>query len=146
MDANSELLGKVVDDRKGETEGGAASTSEAELAAAAQLSSLADDTPEGRSIVVLAKERFGIRERELGANYTMVPFSANTRMSGVDIDGRQIRKGAAQAVKRWVTEQGGAIPDGLDPVVNAVAQSGATPLVVAGGTDVYGVIELKDVV
>jgi potassium-transporting ATPase ATP-binding subunit len=119
---------------------------ETELAAAAQLASLADETPEGRSIVVLAKERFGLRERDLGSNFTLVPFTAATRMSGVDVDGRQIRKGAADAVKRWVGEQGGVSPDGLDTIVERVARSGATPLVVAEGSRVFGVIELKDVV
>ena len=84
------------------------------LAGAAQLSSLADETPEGRSIVVLAKERFGIRQRQLGEDHRFVPFSATTRMSGLDLDGRQIRKGAADAVRRWVAEQGGSVPAGLD--------------------------------
>ena len=83
---------------------------EMEVADAAQLSSLADETPEGRSIVVLAKERFGIRERELTSPHSFVPFSATTRMSGLDVDGRQIRKGAAEAVKTWSSEQGGATP------------------------------------
>ena len=95
---------------------------ETELAAAAQLASLADETPEGRSIVVLAKERFGLRERDLGSNFTLVPFTAATRMSGVDLDGRQIRKGAADAVKRWVGEQGGVTPDGLDAIVETGGQ------------------------
>jgi potassium-transporting ATPase ATP-binding subunit len=122
------------------------SFTETELAAAAQLASLADETPEGRSIVVLAKERFGLRERDLGSNFTLIPFTAATRMSGVDLDGRQIRKGAADAVKRWVGEKGGITPDGLDAIVERVAGSGATPLVVAEGLRVFGVIELKDVV
>ena len=120
--------------------------SEADLADAAQLASLADETPEGRSIVVLAKERCGLRERDLGSNYTLVPFTAVTRMSGLDIDGRRIRKGAADAVKRWVTEEGGTLPEELDPIVERVARSGATPLVVAEGRRVFGVIELKDIV
>jgi K+-transporting ATPase ATPase B chain len=115
------------------------------LAAAAQLASLADDTPEGRSIVVLAKERFDIRERDL-SHAQLVPFSAQTRMSGVDLDGHSVRKGAAEAVKRWVTELGGAIPAGLDELVEGVATSGGTPLVVAEGVDVLGVVHLKDVV
>ena len=80
------------------------------MASAAQLASLADETPEGRSIVVLAKERFGIRERELSAPHEFVPFSATTRMSGLDFEGRQIRKGAADSVKQWVVEQGGPVP------------------------------------
>jgi K+-transporting ATPase ATPase B chain len=120
--------------------------SEEELASVAQLASLADETPEGRSIVVLAKERFNIRERELGEGHTFVPFSATTRMSGLDLDGRQVRKGAAESVKRWVTEQGGSVPADLDPVVEAVSRAGGTPLVVADGRDILGVIELKDFV
>ncbi len=119
---------------------------EEELAEAAQLASLADETPEGRSIVVLAKERFNIRERDLGAGHVFVPFSATTRMSGLDTDGRQIRKGAADSVKRWVTDQGGTIPDGLDDIVERIARAGSTPLVVADGQKILGVIELKDVV
>jgi K+-transporting ATPase ATPase B chain len=120
--------------------------SEQELADVAQLASLADETPEGRSIVVLAKEQFDIRERQLGSNHVFVPFTATTRMSGFDIDGRQIRKGAADSVKRWVLEGGGSVPDGLDAVVERVSKEGSTPLVVADGTDILGVIELKDVV
>ena len=120
--------------------------SEVELAEAAQLSSLADETPEGRSIVVLAKERFNIRERDLGEDHQFIPFSATTRMSGVDLEGRQIRKGAAEAVRRWATDLGGAIPDGLDQVVEQVARAGSTPLVVADGPTILGVIELKDIV
>ena len=120
--------------------------SEEDLAAAAQLASLADETPEGRSIVVLAKEKFGIRERELGANRVFVPFTAQTRMSGLDTDGRQIRKGAAEAVRRWATGQGGAPSPELDRIVERVARSGATPLAVADGPDLLGVIELKDIV
>jgi K+-transporting ATPase ATPase B chain len=119
---------------------------EEELAAAAQLASLADETPEGRSIVVLAKERFGIRERDLGEGHTFVPFSATTRMSGLDVDGRKIRKGAAESVRQWVTEQGGTVPDDLASVVEGIARAGSTPLVVADGPKVLGVIELKDVV
>jgi K+-transporting ATPase ATPase B chain len=119
---------------------------EEELAAAAQLASLADETPEGRSIVVLAKERFNIRERDLGAEHVFVPFSAQTRMSGLDVDGRQIRKGAAEAIGRWVREQGGATSADLDAIVDRVARSGSTPLAVADGPHLLGVIELKDVV
>ncbi len=119
---------------------------EEEVADAAQLASLADETPEGRSIVILAKERFGIRERELTGPHEFVPFSATTRMSGLDLDGRQIRKGAAEAVRRWVIEQGGTAPDGLEDIVESIARQGATPLVVADGAEVLGVIELKDVV
>ena len=120
--------------------------SEDELAAAAQLASLADETPEGRSIVVLAKERFNIRERDLGAEHVFVPFSAQTRMSGLDVDGRQVRKGAAEAIGRWVREQGGATSADLDAIVARVSRAGSTPLVVTDGRDILGVIELKDVV
>ena len=120
--------------------------SEEELASAAQLASLADETPEGRSIVVLAKERFGIRERRLGEGHVFVPFTAQTRMSGLDLDGRQVRKGAAEAVRKWVGEQGGAASPELDRIVERVARSGSTPLAVADGPDLLGVIELKDIV
>jgi K+-transporting ATPase ATPase B chain len=115
------------------------------VADAAQLASLADETPEGRSIVVLAKDRFELRQRDLG-DHEFIPFSATTRMSGIDLGARQIRKGAAEAVKAWVTDRGGTIPADLDRVVNEIARSGATPLVVADGPEVLGVIELKDVV
>jgi K+-transporting ATPase ATPase B chain len=115
------------------------------LADAAQLSSLADETPEGRSIVVLAKERYGLREREL-SGATLVPFTAQTRMSGVDIEGRSIRKGATDSVRRWVEEQGGTVPAELDPIVEQIAKSGGTPLAVANAGGVLGVIHLKDVV
>jgi K+-transporting ATPase ATPase B chain len=120
--------------------------SEEEVAEAAQLASLADETPEGRSIVVLAKERFSMRERALGDTHTFIPFSATTRMSGIDVDHRQVRKGAADSVKRWATEQGGTVPSDLDPIVERISRSGSTPLVVADGAQVLGVIELKDVV
>ncbi|HEX3947583.1 MAG TPA: potassium-transporting ATPase subunit KdpB, partial [Acidimicrobiales bacterium] len=119
---------------------------EQEVADAAQLASLADETPEGRSIVVLAKERFGIRERELTGDHTFVAFSATTRMSGLDLDGRQIRKGAAEAVKTWATRQGATPPAGLDEIVDRIARAGSTPLTVADGPAILGVIELKDVV
>jgi K+-transporting ATPase ATPase B chain len=117
---------------------------EGDLADAAQLSSLADETPEGRSIVVLAKE-FGLRERELGGA-TLVPFTAQTRMSGVDFGDRSVRKGATDSVKRWVVEQGGTVPAELDPIVERISRSGGTPLAVADGARVLGVIHLKDVV
>ena len=118
-----------------------------ELAEAAQLSSLADETPEGRSIVVLAKEQYGLRGRELSEHEaTFIPFSATTRMSGVDFDGKQYRKGAADAVKRWVEEQGGRMPARLDDEVDRVARAGGTPLVVAQDNFVLGVIHLKDIV
>jgi K+-transporting ATPase ATPase B chain len=120
--------------------------SDEELAAAAQLASLADETPEGRSIVVLAKDQFGIRERELGSDHVFVPFTAQTRMSGLDLDGQRIRKGAAESVRQWVIEQGGSASPELDAIVDRVARSGSTPLVVADGTRLLGVIELKDIV
>jgi K+-transporting ATPase ATPase B chain len=119
---------------------------ERDLADAAQLASLADETPEGRSIVVLAKERFNIRERQLEGEHTFVPFSATTRMSGLDFDGRQIRKGAAESVKQWSAAQGGSVPDDLDSIVERISRAGSTPLVVADGPEILGVIELKDVV
>ncbi|HEV2427810.1 MAG TPA: potassium-transporting ATPase subunit KdpB [Acidimicrobiales bacterium] len=119
---------------------------EAEVADAAQLASLADETPEGRSIVVLAKDRFNIRERDMGADHVFVPFTATTRMSGLDVDGRHIRKGAADSVKRWVADQGGAVPADLDDLVEGIARAGSTPLAVADGPVILGVIELKDVV
>jgi K+-transporting ATPase ATPase B chain len=119
---------------------------EEQVADAAQLASLADETPEGRSIVVLAKERFNIRERQLEGEHAFVPFTAQTRMSGLDIGPRQIRKGAGDSVKRWVTEQGGTVPADLDSIVERVSRAGSTPLVVADGQDIIGVIELKDVV
>jgi len=124
----------------------------AELADAAQLSSLADETPEGRSIVVLAKHDHGLRERHDGelAGASFVPFTAQTRMSGVDIDGRQIRKGAAAAVMKWVREQGGHPTEQVGAIVDAISTSGGTPLVVAevvnGNPRALGVIHLKDVV
>jgi potassium-transporting ATPase ATP-binding subunit len=127
-----------------------------DLADAAQLSSLADETPEGRSIVVYAKQAHGLRERspdELN-NAQWVEFTATTRMSGVDLDGRQLRKGAANSVVTWIREQGGIIPDRLSDVVDGISAAGGTPLVVgvvtsgANGAkaDVLGVIHLKDIV
>ena len=118
--------------------------SENELADAAQLSSLADETPEGRSIVVLAKA-YGLRERTLREG-TLVPFTAETRMSGVDLNGHAIRKGAGDAIRLWVQDRGGSVPAELDGMVEAIATSGGTPLVVASDTKVLGVIHLKDVV
>jgi potassium-transporting ATPase ATP-binding subunit len=129
-------------------------TSQAELADAAQLSSLADFTPEGRSITVLAKNQYGLRERasgELtGANF--VEFTAQTRMSGVDLaDGREVRKGAASSVAQWVRDNGGTVPDDLGPLVDGISAAGGTPLVVAekpvnGPARALGVIQLKDIV
>jgi K+-transporting ATPase ATPase B chain len=120
---------------------------ETQLADAAQLASLADETPEGRSIVVLAKQKYGLRERDvhsLGA--TFVHFSAQTRMSGVNLQGRQIRKGAEDAIRQYVIEQGGQFPEELQKSVVDVARRGSTPLLVADGARVLGVIELKDIV
>jgi K+-transporting ATPase ATPase B chain len=120
---------------------------EATLADAAQLASLADETPEGRSIVVLAKEKYRIREREvekLGA--TFIAFTAQTRMSGVNLHGRQIRKGAAEAIETHVRGLGGTVPGGIRGVVDRIAKEGATPLVVCDGATVLGVIQLKDIV
>ncbi len=117
------------------------------LADAAQLASLADETPEGRSIVVLAKEKYNIREREvkkLGAVF--VPFTAQTRMSGVDLNGRQVRKGAPDAIEAHVTRLGGTYPSAIRTAVDGVAKGGATPLVVADGARVLGVVQLKDIV
>jgi potassium-transporting ATPase ATP-binding subunit len=117
----------------------------AQLADAAQLASLADETPEGRSIVVLAKNQFGLREREVHEG-TLVPFTAETRMSGIDLNGRRIRKGATDAIRRWVSQQGGELPAELDRVVDGIAAGGGTPLVVADGSRALGVVHLKDVV
>jgi potassium-transporting ATPase ATP-binding subunit len=139
--------------------------SEAQLADAAQLASLADETPEGRSIVVLAKERYGLRGRELagqqsasaeaagggvvtavGSRATFVPFTAQTRMSGIDVETRHIRKGAADAIETFVVNFGGTVPPQLSAVVQRIARAGGTPLVVADSRTVLGVIHLKDIV
>jgi K+-transporting ATPase ATPase B chain len=118
-----------------------------ELANAAQLSSLADETPEGRSIVVLAKEKYGLRGRELhDRDARFIPFTAQTRMSGVDLNGSRIRKGAADAVKQHVAERGGPVPPQLDEIVTRIAKAGGTPLVVAVDERALGVIHLKDIV
>jgi K+-transporting ATPase ATPase B chain len=120
---------------------------ERDLADAAQLASLADETPEGRSIVVLAKEKYGIRERDvqkLGA--TFVPFTAQTRMSGVNMNGRQVRKGAAEAIEAHLKKLGGTVPPEVRSVVDTIAKAGATPLVVTDGAKVLGAIQLKDIV
>jgi K+-transporting ATPase ATPase B chain len=119
----------------------------AQMADAAQLSSLADETPEGRSIVVLAKERYGLRGRELGAQEAhFVPFSAHTRMSGVDLDGREIRKGAVDAIIKYLALHGTVLPKEIQSSVETIARSGGTPLVVAENRRVLGVIHLKDIV
>jgi K+-transporting ATPase ATPase B chain len=120
---------------------------ERDLADAAQLASLADETPEGRSIVVLAKEMYAIRERDvekLGA--TFVAFTAQTRMSGVNLNGRQVRKGAADAIEAHVTKLGGTVPAEVRSSVDTIAKAGATPLVVCDGPRVLGAIQLKDIV
>ncbi|MFZ1904719.1 MAG: potassium-transporting ATPase subunit KdpB [Steroidobacteraceae bacterium] len=125
----------------------AAGVTEEELADAAQLASLADETPEGRSIVVLAKQRFQLRERDLGAlGASFVHFSAHTRMSGVNIGARQVRKGAADAVRRHVEAFGGAFPKAVLERVQDVARRGSTPLIVSDDARVLGIIELKDIV
>ncbi|MCU0662083.1 MAG: potassium-transporting ATPase subunit KdpB [Myxococcota bacterium] len=117
------------------------------LADAAQLASLADETPEGRSIVVLAKKKFGLRGRDLRSlSASFVPFSAHTRMSGVDVDGKQIRKGAADAIDRFVGEHGGVVPSEVQEIVAELCRGGATPLLVAQGKQVLGVVHLKDIV
>ncbi len=117
------------------------------LANAAQLSSLADETPEGRSIVILAKEKFGIRGRNIEENHMeFIPFTAKTRMSGVNYDGHEIRKGAADAVKSYVIENGGIYSAQCEEAVKRVAQIGGTPLVVAQDYKILGVINLKDIV
>jgi potassium-transporting ATPase ATP-binding subunit len=121
--------------------------SDQEVADAAQLASLADETPEGRSIVVLAKDKYGLRGRELAsAAATFIPFSAVTRMSGVDLDGRKIRKGSVDAIVRYVKEQNGIFPPEVKEAVERIANSGGTPLVVAEEDRVLGVIHLKDIV
>jgi K+-transporting ATPase ATPase B chain len=119
---------------------------ESELAEAAQYASLADETPEGRSIVVLAKQ-YGIREHELEAQHAhFVPFTAQTRMSGVDLNGTRLRKGAGDAIIRWVGEEGGQAPPQLEAELDRLGRAGATPLAVARDSQVLGVVELKDVV
>jgi K+-transporting ATPase ATPase B chain len=121
--------------------------SEAELADAAQLSSLADETPEGRSVMVLAKGKYGLRGREVASHEAhFIPFSAYTRMSGVDIDDRRLRKGATEAIARFIREQGGEVPQDLLDVADMISRQGGTPLAVADGRRGLGVINLKDVV
>jgi K+-transporting ATPase ATPase B chain len=121
--------------------------SEHDLADAAQLSSLADETPEGRSIVVLAKEKHGLRGREVAEHEArFIPFSAYTRMSGVDIDGRMLRKGATEAIIGFVAEQGGTAPDSFRELSDRISRSGGTPLAVADGARLLGIVHLKDIV
>ena len=123
------------------------SITEAELASAAQLASFADETPEGRSIVVLAKEKYGLRGRELAPhNPLFIPFSAQTRMSGVDMDGKEIRKGAPEAIARYVAEKGQIVPEEMQQHIERIAKSGGTPLLVAQNFRVMGAIELTDIV
>jgi K+-transporting ATPase ATPase B chain len=118
-----------------------------QLADAAQLASLADETPEGRSIVVLAKQRFNLRERQLGGlEASFVPFSAQTRMSGVNLGSREVRKGAAEAIRRYVEARGSSFPARVAQAVDDVARKGSTPLVVSDDGRVLGVVELKDIV
>ncbi len=120
---------------------------EGELASAAQLASFADETPEGRSIVVLAKEKYGLRGRELAPhNPQFIPFTAQTRMSGVNMDSTEIRKGAPEAISRYVTEKGQVVPKEIQESVERIAKSGGTPLLVALNHRVYGTIELTDIV
>jgi K+-transporting ATPase ATPase B chain len=121
--------------------------SDKELADAAQLSSLADETPEGRSVVVLAKEKYGLRGRHIPENQaTFIAFSAYTRMSGLDLDGHQLRKGATDAIGKFVTERGGEVPGNFQEISDRISRSGGTPLAVADGKRLLGVIHLKDVV
>jgi K+-transporting ATPase ATPase B chain len=118
-----------------------------ELVDAAQLASLADETPEGRSIVILAKNLQGLRGRDLGAlGATFVPFTAQTRMSGVDLDGREIRKGAVDAVEAYIKSRGGVLPKEVAAAADTIARKGGTPLVVADGSRALGVVHLKDIV
>src|SRR3984893_9777992 len=120
---------------------------DAELADAAQLASLADETPEGRSIVVLVKEKYGLRGPPLSSlEATFIPFSANTRMAGVDFDSRVIRKGASDSIKKYVIERGGLVPAEVDEAVQLVANSGATPLLVSANQRILGTVRIKDIV
>jgi K+-transporting ATPase ATPase B chain len=125
----------------------AAGVTDSEIADAAQLSSLADETPEGRSIVVLAKEKYGLRGREVSAHHAkFIPFSAYTKMSGVDIEGRQLRKGATDAIVNFVKEQGGRMPAEVTDLSDRISRTGGTPLAVADGSRLLGIIHLKDIV
>jgi K+-transporting ATPase ATPase B chain len=124
-----------------------AGVNETELAEAAQLSSLADETPEGRSIVVLAKQKYGLRGRELAPHEaTFVPFTAQTRMSGVDFDGREVRKGAADAIEKYLSSNGRKVPVELTEIVERISREGSTPLVVSEDRLALGVIQLKDII
>jgi K+-transporting ATPase ATPase B chain len=120
---------------------------EADLAAISQLASLADETPEGRSIVVLAKSRYGLRAETLETSKAkIISFSAKTRISGIDYEGRKMRKGAVDAIRAFAESLGGEYPKTLDPVILAISQSGGTPLLVCDGPQILGVIHLKDVI
>jgi K+-transporting ATPase ATPase B chain len=150
-DVNTLLLDKTgtitLGNRQATAFHAAPGVSDAEMADAAQLASLADETPEGRSIVVLAKEKYGLRERDihaLGAEF--VPFSAQTRMSGVNLESREVRKGATDAVRKFVAEKGGVMPAEIETIVENISKTGGTPLVVAEAHRVLGVIQLKDIV
>src|SRR2546430_12373696 len=121
--------------------------SESEIADAAQLSALADETPEGRSIVVLAKEKYGLPGRDFARSTPVfIPFSAQTRMSGVDLDGRQIRKGAPDAIAKYIAERGNQVPNETQQCVSDISNGGGTPLLVAENGRVLGVIALTDIV
>jgi potassium-transporting ATPase ATP-binding subunit len=122
------------------------SVTEAQLADAAQLSSLADETPEGRSIVVLAKDRYGLRGRDVSHDAHFIEFTAQTRMSGVDIEGRRVRKGAVESILQFVRSHGGVAPHDLTEAADRISRSGGTPLAVADGSRALGIIHLKDVV
>ncbi len=125
----------------------ATGVTEGELADAAQLSSLADETPEGRSIVVLAKEKYHLRGRDVAAHHAkFIPFSAYTKMSGVDLEGRQLRKGATSAIVAFVKEQGGRVPAEITDMSDKISRMGGTPLAVADGARLLGIIHLKDIV
>jgi len=125
----------------------AAGVSEADLVDAAQLASLADETPEGRSIVVLAKEKYGLRGRELSSlGASFIPFSAVTRMSGMDFDSRQIRKGAPDAISQYCAQRGNKVPTDIEKTVEVISNSGGTPLLVAEDYRVLGAIHLKDII
>jgi K+-transporting ATPase ATPase B chain len=121
--------------------------SETEMADSAQLASIADETPEGRSIVVLVKDKYGMRGREMSQHSpTFIPFTAQTRMSGVDLDGVEIRKGACDAISKWAAERGNRVPVETQRIVEAISNSGGTPLLVARNRAVLGVIQLEDIV
>ena len=125
----------------------AAGVAESELADAAQLSSLADETPEGRSIVVLAKQKYNLRGREVSEHEArFIPFTAHTRMSGVDLNGRRLRKGATDAILKFVQEHGGEVPANFTEVTDRISRAGGTPLAVADGPRLLGVVHLKDIV